>query len=639
MTAVKTKTHPQPYPLLQRLQDGGLLTALDVHFAVFIGKLAQTEDDPVPLAAALVSRATGQGNVCLDLAEVADTVLAAPQAGLPVIHCPGLSRWRQHLDRTPVAGRPGDDRPLILDDHHRLYLKRYRDYEDTLATALHKRIAPLRTPVDEARLQDGLQRFFPPDQTATADRQLLAAVTALTRRLCIISGGPGTGKTTTVAKLLALLVEQAGSTPPRIFLTAPTGKAAARLIEAVNAVKATLDCAPAVKSAIPDDAATIHRLLRPVPDTPFFQHNRENLMPADVLVVDEASMVDLALMAKLVQALPETARLILLGDKDQLSSVEAGSVLGDICDRNQSHCFSNPFHKQLQQLISRPKAVPSQTAGTRPGLQDNIILLEKSYRFDSRRGIGALSRAVNAGHSDQAAAILEDPNEPHLQWRQPTGDPETLNRVILDGYRQGFALTDPRAALNHFNRFQILCAVNIGPWGVERINRQVERLLQKKEIIPRLRTEQTLYHGKPLMITVNDYRLGLFNGDIGIVMTEADRLYVYFSDGQGQTRRVLPGRLPAYVTAYALTIHKSQGSEFDQVLLLLPDKDYPVLSRELLYTGITRTKKALTLFSSRTILETTLKKQIKRTSGLRDALWRKPAPASRQMLLPLGPNT
>ena len=346
--------------MIERLLQQGILSDLDIQLGRFMAKLSGGESPEIALAAAMASHYQGEGNICVDLSSVAGKPLL--EDGTKPFLFPELKKWQSILEKSPVVGRPGEFRPLILDGS-RLYLYRYWDYETKLANILKARTAGDWEKVDEGALKDGLARLFPEDGQEETDWQKVAAFTSVMKRFCVISGGPGTGKTFTVAKILALLLEQPGAEKIRIALAAPTGKAAARLQEAIKNSKEKLNCREEIKKLIPEEASTIHRLLGSVPDSPYFRHNAENPLSAEVVVVDEASMVDLALLSKLAQAVPPTARLILLGDKDQLASVEAGAVLGDICDTGKVHGYSQNFCDVLKKSAGENVACPSRGRG------------------------------------------------------------------------------------------------------------------------------------------------------------------------------------------------------------------------------------------------------------------------------------
>jgi exodeoxyribonuclease V alpha subunit len=599
---------------------------IDRHFASFLGRLAGNEPE-VQLAAALVSYYRSQGHICLDLeAFDGDGKGQSVPEELRGFSFPKASDWVNLLEASPVVGRPETFAPLILDDQARLYLHRYWRYETDLASAI-KRLAQEHTlPVDWKLLGEGLSRLFPAATAAEVDWQMVAAFAAIRKRLCIISGGPGTGKTRTVVLLLALLLEQADNAKLRIALAAPTGKAAARLQEAVKNAKAALPCAQDIKDRLPEEASTIHRLLRSVPDSAYFRHDADNPLPVDVVVIDEASMVDLALMAKLVAAIPSSARLILLGDKDQLASVEAGAVLADICNAGGQRPFSSEFNGQFAESTGK-KLPPGAVSTGASELGDCIVELRKNYRFGEQSGIYRLSQAVNDGDAERAIEALRnagDSPDSQVSWRL-SPEPSTLKAAlkphVLGNFSSYLKCANPATALRYFGQFRILCAVRSGPLGVEKINRLVEELLADAGLIE---ARGNYYAGRPLLITRNDYNLRLFNGDIGVLLQDPKRgeLRAYFSGPEESLRDFLPLRLPEHETAYAMTVHKSQGSEFERVLMILPGEDSAILTRELVYTGLTRASKHVELWIAEKPFRTMLQRKISRRSGLRDALWK-----------------
>lgn len=596
------------------------VTPMDRHFADFICRRAGDAPPLLRLAASLASAAVGEGSICLDLAAMAGAELRADGEEWKV---PPLEELRDALAGLRVVGRPGEFRPLVLDHGDRLYLYRYWRYERDLAeVVLHKASRGVDS-LDQARLADGLRRLFPASGSGGTDWQKVAALAAVRKRFAVISGGPGTGKTSTVVRILALLLEQAGESHLRIALSAPTGKAAARLRESIRLMKERLECGEAVRSGIPEEVTTIHRLLGSLGDSTRFRHSRENPLPHDAVIVDEASMVSLPLMAKLVEALRPDARLILLGDRDQLASVEAGAVLGDICGGGLDEPFSAEF-SQFATAVAGEIIPVTRGSGRCAPLADSLVVLKRNYRFGDTGAIGALSRAVNAGDSDRVAVLLEDGASDEVSWRPlPTAGElkRSLSAAVLDGYGRYLAARDPVEALAAFDGFRILCAVRRGVHGVAGLNRLVEEILARQGLIdPR----QRWYPGRPVMVTANDYGLKLFNGDVGLALPDPDgggELRVFFPAPEGGVRGVSPLRLPEHETVYAMTVHKSQGSEFDKVLLMLPESDSPVLTRELIYTGITRARSRVELWGSGDLLRAAVSRRIRRTSGLRDALW------------------
>ncbi len=601
------------------LQQSDQFSNLDLHFASFLTRLDENWTSELYLAAALVSRSRSQGHVCLDLKQMAGTDLLDGKEGKRIT-CPQLNNWLDLLRRSSVVGKPGDFKPLILDEAGRLYLYRYWDYQQRLADSIRQRIGQPDLEVDWESFKEKLDRYFPASTDGEIDWQKVAAMAAFQKRFCVISGGPGTGKTTTIVRLMALLLENG---PLRIALAAPTGKAAARMQDAIKQTKRSLNCDETILAAIPEQASTIHRLLGTIPNSPYFRYNAQNPLPLDVMIVDEASMVDLALMSKLVQALTAGCRLILVGDKDQLASVEAGAVLGDICDTGTEHPYSAQFCTQVKAItgFDLSPASPSPSSG----LQDAIVQLSKNYRFASNSGIGAASRLVNQGDGAGAIAILQDPKFADAQWIPlPPANilPYRLREIIISSYSQYLQANDPIEILQRFDRFRVLCALRDGPYGVNSINSIIEMLLRQEKLIE---LDQPWYHGRPVIITRNDYQLKLFNGDIGIALRDPEsdnELRVFFIDTDETVRKFHPFRLPDHETVFAMTVHKSQGSEFDHVLLLLPDRDAPILTRELIYTGLTRARIGVQVWGTEAIFKNAVSRRIQRTSGLRDTLWK-----------------
>lgn len=607
---------------IQTQHEAGYFLPIDVHFARLMNRLAGKDSREVALAAALVSRAAREGNICLDLSAVAGRNLNDDDGATPVLTCPDRDKWSVRLSQSSVVGMPGEFRPLILHDH-RLYLYRYWMYQENLARSIRDRLAVEPEPVDEALLREGLERLFPDVEPGGISWQRIAAYTAVTKRFCIISGGPGTGKTATVARILALLLEQAGTKRMRMALAAPTGKAAARLTEVIGRARTTVACSDEIKQALPTGASTIHRLLGTIPHSPYFRHDEKNPLPVDVVVVDEASMVDLPLMAKLVQAIPHQSRLILLGDKDQLASVEAGSVLGDACDTGRRHGYSRRFRTDIERVTGFAFDDGDDDADE-TGIRDCVVELRRSYRFDPDSGISRVSAAVNDGDGATASELLVGSRFDDIRWNElppPRQLSAFLTPHVITGFKDYLNAATPAEAIRRFNEFRILSALREGPYGVAQINSLVEAILEgEKLIFP----DKKWYPGRPIMITRNDYSLRLFNGDVGLVLPDPESggdTMVFFSEADGIIRKLHPLRLPEHETVYAMTVHKSQGSEFNTVLMVLPDRLSPVLTRELIYTGITRAREAVTVWGMGNVFRAAVERRIERTSGLRDALW------------------
>jgi len=604
---------------IDRLCHGGFFGSLDEHFAALMERLGGGDSSPeLFLAAALASRSTGQGNICLDLKTLAGRPLVNEE-GRAVLVCPQLDSWRRSLEESPVVGSPGEFRPLILDKSSRLYFHRYWEYEQAVAGRINELACRRPGPVDAGLFAESLERLFPLEEPDSRDRQRIAAACALVKKLTVISGGPGTGKTTIVAKILALLLEQPGGADLRIALCAPTGKAAARLQEAVGQAKETLDCSDEVRRAVPDDAGTIHRLLGFRLGSASCRHGPDNPLPYDIVVVDESSMVDLALMARLLGALLPSAGLILLGDRDQLASVEAGSVLGDICAEAEVPGFSQDFaaglggaaalELTLLQRADRPVAAC-------------VVQLDKSYRFGSSGGIGRLCGLVNSGDSRRALELLGSPDYPDVAFSglpRPDELAGQLKTRVIEGFRDYLRVSGSRKALDLLGKFRILCAVRKGPYGVEALNSLVGKILSEEGL---LQLQERWYSGRPLMINRNDYELGLYNGDVGLIQPdETGRLRAVFTAADGSLKSFLPSRLPEHETVFAMTIHKSQGSEFDDALIILPERESPLLTRELVYTAVTRARRSVEILGKESVFTAAVSSRIARTSGLREALW------------------
>ena len=662
--------------LLERWCAAGWLREVDRVFADFLLREAPDADGLLLLGAALASHQLGRGHVCVDLAATiadAEATLAIPPepldlaqlAELPatpadVLQGVTLAAWQSAL-RHPLLNADGaGTSPLVL-VATRLYLRRFWEHERTVRTAIQARLAA-DAALDEAaapEVRRMLDALFPRDaRTPPTDWQKLSCALALRSRFAVITGGPGTGKTTTVVKLLALLQHlalhdaQRAGRPLRIRLAAPTGKAAARLNTSIaNAVQGlSLDHVPdpeAVRRAIPTEVTTVHRLMGTVGGMRRFRHDALNRLPLDVLVLDEASMVALETMAAVLEALPNGARLVLLGDKDQLASVEAGGVLGELCRRADDGHYLPQVRDWLQATSGEQIAENFVDPGGQP-LDQAVAKLRHSYRFDRESGIGQLAAAVNAGRLDEVAAIRAADHR-DLAWLDLDARGSALRRLVLEGGRQGAdgpvghahylqvlrarqpALDAPaeafdawaHAVLQAHGQFQLLCAVRKGEHGVERLNEQVARLLHKEGWIA---ATHGWYLGRPVMVTRNDYGLGLMNGDVGVTLQRAVAAEagappewaprVAFPGPDGGIRWVSPTRLQDVETVFAMTVHKSQGSEFTHVALLLPEAGSRVLTRELVYTGITRAKSWFTIAGPHAILQEAVERPTRRTGGL-----------------------
>ncbi len=602
--------------LEQRLLEAAelkLLRPLDVQFALMV---AQNEHPAVMLAAAMLSRDTGEGHVCLPLSHLNPAMQAKGRArdiwqqlfadaGAP-------ENWETLLLDSQAVSNGERPSPLIL-SRERLYLNRMWRNELTVARFFSDTQAPFA--VDEGQLATTLNALFPASDTV--DWQKVAAAVALTRRISVISGGPGTGKTTTVAKLLAALVQMSGSEKCRIRLAAPTGKAAARLTESLGAALRKLELTDAQKAMLPTDASTLHRLLGAQPGSQRLRYHADNPLHLDVLVVDEASMIDLPMMARLIDALPPHGRVIFLGDRDQLASVEAGAVLGDICSWVSEGYTAERAH-ELSRLVGAE--VPAGEGSVASALRDSLCLLRTSYRFGSDSGIGQLASAVNRGDKKAVGEVFARGfSDIELKPLRTTDDYGSMLEDARAGYGHYLQLlreqADPAVILAAFGEYQLLCALREGPWGVSGLNTQFEQLLTRhRQIVPQRHSRW--YEGRPVMITRNDSALGLFNGDIGIALEREQGMRVWFPMPDGTIKSVQPSRLPEHDTAWVMTVHKSQGSEFTHAALVMPTQIVPVVSRELVYTAITRAKSRLSMYADENLLAQAIATRTERRSGL-----------------------
>lgn len=571
---------------------------------------------------ALAVQAVLDGHSCLVLERIAGknpfVVGLEAEAADGDCRMPQLDAWQGMLMSCSFVGGPDSETtPLVLDSGQ-LYLRRYFDYECRLAAEIRRRAA--LTGYAPSQVAAVLAQLFPESKLET-DWQKVAVATAAMRRLCLITGGPGTGKTHTVVRVVALLQRLAGAEPLRIGLAAPTGKAASRLQEALTTAEAALaKCWEGASLSGSIKAQTIHRLLGYVRNSPYFRHNKNLRLPLDVLIVDEVSMVDLALMTKLIEAMPDDGCLVLLGDKDQLSSVEAGRVLADLCAGEDG--YSLAFAKELIE-IGAASAGLKVVADAKP-IDDCRVILRKSYRFETESGIGALAAAVLAGDGDQAMSCLDAGNGVRLCVPSVVGsggvrgDHEFFQQ-LCKGYGAFLKESEPSLALAAFRRFQVLCSHRHGVNGSLEINSWFEIVLESKGLISRS-SGALWYPGRPVMVTGNHYTLQLFNGDLGVVLPdEKGELRVFFEIKDG-IRSIAPGRMPPHETAFALTVHKSQGSEFDQVLLVLPDVSSRLLTRELIYTAITRAKKDFEVWGRDEILVEGISAMTLRDTGLNERL-------------------
>ena len=623
---------------LEELLAKKIIRPIDKSFASFIANqhLVSTGnklDDDLVLLVVLLSNGLGQNHSCLDLnqldvhypfgqIDVAIPTLADTPGKLDTLH--GLTHIKD-------INAPRPNTPLVLYGHH-LYLQRYWNYQLDLANVLKQKSSASESkdlPID--KLNQWFVELFP--HSSAIDWQKAACASALVNDFSVITGGPGTGKTTTVTNLLALLVllaqvqHQQEQNSLIIKLVTPTGKAAARLSESIKGAKSRLSLDESIITQIPDTASTIHRLLGVKPFSSEFIHHKDNPLHVDVLVVDEVSMVDLPMMAKLVSALPPKCKLILLGDKDQLASVEAGSVLADICaPLNDGVIYSQTMVQTIHAMTGMDISSKCQLIENQD-LNDSISLLQVSYRFDDKSGIGQLAKAVNRGDVYGVMALKrQESDDLHFAGIDNIERQKLIERcakayqpyiqMIKDG-------AQPKQIIEQFNRFQLLCALREGDYGVSGLNQAIEQQLVKWQLID---NSQLYYAGKPIMVSTNDYSLQLYNGDVGLLLPDVSgQLKAWFVTPDGEVKAVFPNRLPQHEAVYAMTVHKSQGSEFEHVAMVLPPmkqvKNNQVINKELIYTGITRAKKHFDIYSEDEVLSMAIKQTTRRSSGLGGLLY------------------
>lgn len=612
------------------------LSPLARQFGLRVSAWSAAPSEALVLAGALTVRSRAEGHTCLPLKRIAGHPMKEVVEGATSsLRLPALEDWVPILvrsgvvaDRTKQAdsGTMAVDSdhappPLVLGPDFRLYLHRYWAYEQEAAGHLLRRASRM-SPGDPEQLKVALRRFFPTSNGTEFDWQALAAFSALRRGLTIISGGPGTGKTRTIAWHLGVLAELAGSSTVRVRLSAPTGKAASRLSEAIRQAVESMPAHLPKPDISWREAVTVHRLLGIRPGDRGGDVEAAASLAADVVVVDEASMLDLALLVRLLRALPDEARLILVGDQNQLAAVEAGSVLGEVWAAPVAGCYSSAWAAEVQAALGRPLPA-EQVSGSAPALADSLVELQRTHRFGVESAIQVFSRALKRGDVASARAAWQT-GPPALVMRPlPTRGRlvAALDGRLVEWHRRLAAAEEPRAALEILREQRILTPLRRGPWGVETIHRGLRECWVRRRLIP---GNTEWYAGRPVLITETSADLGLSNGDMGVAFLrpEDGSLQVWFESADGTFRALSPRRLPAHETAYAMTVHKSQGSEFQRVLLLLPEGPHPLVNRELIYTAVTRARVAAEIWASEADLTAGLVQVTERHSGLADALWK-----------------
>lgn len=579
------------------LKEAQLLSHVEIEFARTLKRVDPTITDSTLLAAVICSTYQLSGNVCVYLdrlekdARIQGLLEFLPGGKLDV------AALKADLTQSNMVGSPGDFKPLILEEN-RLYIQKYWKFENELVQWINERASRSATELS-AEAKDFIESQFVPLEDGEMDWQKVAVYLSLIKDFLIISGGPGTGKTFTVRKIIESL-QKFNPAGARIALAAPTGKAAQRLTD-------TLSTSSDAELA----AQTLHRLLGARIDGTFV-YGKNKKLPYDIVIVDEASMLDLRLWIKLIRSLGEHTKLIVLGDKDQLSSVEAGAVLGDICEGAK-----NEFTSSLTEVLAKNDIQFNQQASDTIALNDCIVLLTKSYRFGADSGLKLLSEAINASDVERTFQILKDETIKDVQWIEP--DVQTVYKVIEDYCISTYMRSVSLSTVERFETYrdaQILCAIKKGPFGIEQINKETEARIKEKAGVPRNRE---WFEGRFILFTKNDRSLKVQNGETGIYFLDEGQAKILV-EGNAD-RRISAGRIQDFQPAYAITVHKSQGSEYKNVALILPNEQNAILSKEFLYTGVTRARRNTLIVATKSILEYAIRQKISRNSGLAEKLW------------------
>ena len=598
------------------------IQSIDYFLARQLCQSVNKEDDQLLFHSIMAaSQALRNGHTCLKLDEEAHPTQITdywqnPEENKPGYQFPTVDEWHQHLSVLTI--NPEDNHPLVY-EQKRLYLRRYWQFEEELGTAI-RALIDKTSPLDKIQARRVIEQLFPlsSNQETELDWQKIAVANALTRQFTIIAGGPGTGKTFTVTKILAAL-QSLSDNKLKIAMVAPTGKAAQRLNESIQKAKSVLQnnklTSDETLQSIPDAASTLHRLLGVIPGTHNFRYNESRQLPFDVVLVDEISMIDLPLMTRLMRAIGEDCRIIMLGDADQLPSVAAGSVLADLAPR-QAPGYSITSSRQLSELTGFD--IPQLKSALDVIELDHLTVLQKSHRFEGGGEIGQLAQQVINGDAVHSWDLLEQ-GQVQIDRVTSASFHSWIEQMAEQYYVPLFSDTENNTALTithafaQLNKFRFLAATRSGEQGVDNINDTVEQYLRTKGLIT---SRNEFYPGRPIMVTENHYNVGLYNGDTGLLwMNEQGKLQAMFPDNDS-VRCLSLGRLPKVETVYAMTIHKTQGSEFAHVGLVLPEQDSVILSRELLYTGITRASGRLSVWSDRTVWGIGVQRKVQRYSGL-----------------------
>jgi exodeoxyribonuclease V alpha subunit len=547
---------------LDNLFEHHFFSNLDYFFARSMAKAFDENDPIVLISCALVSKLLFEGHICLDIKETSGTVRSVSQTNNDLIKFPELDIWITALEHSLMISDTIKT-PLVLDCDHKLYFSKYYNFQNRLSKNITQRVSLRPLKIDKAVSDEMLELYFPESGNQYI-RQKEAVENAVFNYFTIISGGPGTGKTyitTVIKKIFFLCAEKLSWPVPKIICVAPTGKAASKM----------------------DQGSTIHSILKPLKNTPGFYYNKNNPLQIDMIIIDEASMIDISLLTRLLEAVPLEAKVIILGDKHQLSSIQAGTIFSDICNVN--------------------------------GLSSNIFFLEYNFRSKGKTGIENLSKAIKNNDGKSLEDILTSGRYPDIVFKNFQGDVplvNTVNKYILNGYKPFVSAETVETVLNKLDDFKILCAHNSGEYGTLQINHVCENILRSDNNFD---IQEKLFK-KIIMVNINDYKKGLFNGDTGIIFEKKTESTVFFKTLENKLKQYRVSDLPGHAAAFAITIHKSQGSEFKTVLIIVPDKLSPVMTRQLLYTGVTRAKKTIIIVGNMEIIKKAMNLSVKKNSGL-----------------------
>jgi len=547
---------------LKNLFNQGFFSNLDYFFARSMAEIFDEKDALVLVSCALVSKFLSEGHICLDIKKMAETICPVSETGRTVIQYPGLKAWISALGKSLLVSE-NIQTPLVLDSEHRLYFSKYYDFQNRLAQNIGQRIFFKQAFMDAIMIDEMLESCF--IQTGPfVHHQITAVKNAVLKQFTIISGGPGTGKTyvtTVIKKIFLAYAEKQGLPAPKIICAAPTGKAASKM----------------------DQGSTLHSVLRPLKNRPGFYYHKNNPLMADIVIIDEASMIDILLLTRFLEAIPLTARVIVLGDKNQLSSIQAGSVFNDLCSVK--------------------------------ALSSHVFFLDYNFRSKGKTGIENLSKAINDNDVQGLEEILTSGRYPDVVFENFTDKNQVaalVHKYALQGYCSFVKTATVEAALNELDEFKILCAHNFGEYGTLQMNHLCEKILRSADNFD----IQKRFFKQIIMVNTNDYTKGLFNGDTGIIFEKKEGVNTFFKFLDNTIKKYRASDLPGFDAGFAITIHKSQGSEFNTVLMILPDRISPVVTRQLLYTGVTRAKTKIMIVGNLEVIKKAVTISVKRNSGL-----------------------